>query len=1076
MKKFTFMMIAAFLAVASFAGVPVRKSEMATPRMMTAVRTTVPTQKAMTSTSFSLTSAKKVKAAKKAPRKISSTEELAGEYMLISSYYEWDDEQNGFVDAAPDAGAIPVTISVVDETTISIEGFTSDATEAILATVNVEDGTISIEAGQKLLDSTYGTVVLEVEADEENAPLTGTIGEGFISLNELWTTILADGDYAGYMWSNFYYYSDIMPSNGTMTWGEKSKPVVVLQSEDLKTVTVFNFGGYETAIDISIKEDNKFVIESQLVEDGGETYGKFYTYGLSDDESSFVALTGTGTETTLTFDCKWTLYSTTGYWYGAQVPATITLAEGETIEYPVYEDVAAMPANPEIIEVGEYNEAQGYGYVTVYVPTTDVDGNDLMESKLYYQLFSDVKGDIQPIVYSAELYKNLEEDLSVIPYSLYDSYDFDVEDGYKLIYLNFDYTNYNRVGVKSIYLGGDETNETEIQWFKIEKATEADFDFNAMDIATSNSTSTDGDILQDTTLVAGLVSLTISPKTESATTQNRFWSTNKGPQLRAYSGTLTFEAEEGYTITSIVFNTAKWNEGNTADSGELGTNEESAYEWTGDAQTVVLTIAGNTQFNSIVVNVKEHEELVVLPEGIEAQAWAIEGVHTEGRIQQAAAVAFDGADVYIQGLAYFIPEAWVKGTLDEEGIITIPSGLYVGENEKGKEYILGYSDAIGDIELVYDAEAQTIKLVDGFIIENPNKESLSFYGYWSELTLYAGEPVILEPVVAPENLETETYLFSSQVYEYDEDDEEIAFEDYAFQVQVGFDGDDLYIQGISGDLPEAWVKATKNEEGKYIIPANQFMGTLNILDMYFYDYFFTAVDEEEGNLIDVVLTVDPETGTITTDQLLALNEDKKALNYFLLFKDVVLTKLVEFAATPADPSVEAFDATGKYPHVDFNIPSESTEGETLIEGLLSYQIFIEKDGVEQPLMLTTDLYDSLEEDMTVVPYTFTDDYDIYYGGGRVYLNQDLEEIKTWTKIGVQSTYTAAGETHQSNLVWYDLGEYWYAVGINNVAAGNQLVQYFDLQGRAAKASQKGLLIKQVRQQDGSVKTTKVIRK
>ena len=128
-------------------------------------------------------------------------------------------------------------------------------------------------------------------------------------------------------------------------------------------------------------------------------------------------------------------------------------------------------------------------------------------------------------------YKNLEEDLSVIPYSLYDSYDFDVEDGYKLIYLNFDYTNYNRVGVKSIYLGGDETNETEIQWFKIEKATEADFDFNAMDIATSNSTSTDGDILQDTTLVAGLVSLTISPKTESATTQNRFWSTNKGPQL-----------------------------------------------------------------------------------------------------------------------------------------------------------------------------------------------------------------------------------------------------------------------------------------------------------------------------------------------------------------------------------------------------------------------------------------------------------------------------------------------------------------------------------------------------------------
>ena len=61
MKKFSFMMIAAFMAVASFAGVPVRKSEMVNPRQTTVVRTNVPTQKAMASTPLTQNLVKKVK-------------------------------------------------------------------------------------------------------------------------------------------------------------------------------------------------------------------------------------------------------------------------------------------------------------------------------------------------------------------------------------------------------------------------------------------------------------------------------------------------------------------------------------------------------------------------------------------------------------------------------------------------------------------------------------------------------------------------------------------------------------------------------------------------------------------------------------------------------------------------------------------------------------------------------------------------------------------------------------------------------------------------------------------------------
>ena len=55
---------------------------------------------------------------------------------------------------------------------------------------------------------------------------------------------------------------------------------------------------------------------------------------------------------------------------------------------------------------------------------------------------------------------------------------------------------------------------------------------------------------------------------------------------------------------------------------------------------------------------------------------------------------------------------------------------------------------------------------------------------------------------------------------------------------------------------ELWVKATKNEAGKYVIPANQFMGSVSFW-MSDIECYFTAVDAE-GNMIDAVLDFDSE--------------------------------------------------------------------------------------------------------------------------------------------------------------------------------------------------------------------------
>jgi hypothetical protein len=126
-------------------------------------------------------------------------------------------------------------------------------------------------------------------------------------------------------------------------------------------------------------------------------------------------------------------------------------------------------------------------------------------------------------------------------------------------------------------------------------AEEWTIDFNAMNVAVSSSDSQDGDITTPTTFsdAAGKVSIVVSPADEGKTA-NRFWNTNKGPQLRMYSGTIKIN---GTNLKSITFDNGKWNDGNTASVGTL-----SAGVWSSETaqNEITITIAGNTQINKIV--------------------------------------------------------------------------------------------------------------------------------------------------------------------------------------------------------------------------------------------------------------------------------------------------------------------------------------------------------------------------------------------------------------------------------------------------------------------------------------------
>ena len=144
-------------------------------------------------------------------------------------------------------------------------------------------------------------------------------------------------------------------------------------------------------------------------------------------------------------------------------------------------------------------------------------------------------------------------------------------------------------GVDALYIVGDGSI--------VEEAEEVVFDFNAWDVPTSaNGGVNDGDITSPYETIVDGVTLYVTNATEGVNTPNRFWSTNKGPQLRMYSGWFSLTAPEGKAIVKAVIENGKWNANNTINGVAAETGE-----WEGNSTDIQVAIAGNTQINKIIV-------------------------------------------------------------------------------------------------------------------------------------------------------------------------------------------------------------------------------------------------------------------------------------------------------------------------------------------------------------------------------------------------------------------------------------------------------------------------------------------
>ena len=303
-----------------------------------------------------------------------------------------------------------------------------------------------------------------------------------------------------------------------------------------------------------------------------------------------------------------------------------------------------------------------------------------------------------------------------------------------------------------------------------------------------------------------------------------------------------------------------------------------------------------------------------------------------------------------------------------------------------------------------------------------------------------------DPVTPPEDLDQILYTFQGH--------DTYANKDKTFEVYVVLDNNDIYIKGLSEYYPEGWAKGTISN-GVATFP-QAFMGIFELWG-----------DQYELTFDGATFTVNDDATVLTSAEGYTTSVEGEFLDEF---NNVTLTQVMPEAAVPATPTITAFveDSYGHY--VNMTIPTTDVDGNDIFAALLSYHMFVDKNGEIRGYIFTPDAYEFLEEEMAAVPYNFTDYYDIDVAGKQVYLYGD--DIAEWTAIGVKSIYTVNGESNESDIFWYQIQQ----TGIDNISASNVVeTTYYDLQGRKVDASAKGLLIKHMRMQDGTTKAIKVVR-
>lgn len=282
---------------------------------------------------------------------------------------------------------------------------------------------------------------------------------------------------------------------------------------------------------------------------------------------------------------------------------------------------------------------------------------------------------------------------------------------------------------------------------------------------------------------------------------------------------------------------------------------------------------------------------------------------------------------------------------------------------------------------------------------------------------------ISDPLVeAPAGLTTETYALQAEGYA-------------GSLVQVGFNGDDVYVQGIDQNLPDTWIKGTIQGD-KVIFKNAQYVGADEKAG--YHQYLVSAVGKLEYDdryedyvttyslaKTDIEFTYDANAKTLTNSTTFLLNSGKAAVNYQYVFDKAQLIPFTEVAATPVKPVINVLNEDGweyfalgyGWGSIDFNINCEDVNGNYIRADKLSYALWIKVNGEEKQLTTSyLDYSNQVEETMTEFPYGYSDGWDVYCTGAN---SSFCYHVIGPEAFGVQAIYRGGNEEHKSEIAWVD---------------------------------------------------------
>jgi hypothetical protein len=390
---------------------------------------------------------------------------------------------------------------------------------------------------------------------------------------------------------------------------------------------------------------------------------------------------------------------------------------------------------------------------------------------------------------------------------------------------------------------------------------------------------------------------------------------------------------------------------------------------------------------------------------------------------------------------------------------------YIPDDDQSLSFTVGEDGTYTlDIDYTYDVYNRTY----------PDK-ILGVYAYAGEAEGWAGSSVMVEKytpfsdvaLTAPEGLETDLWSFT-----YNGD---------GFAVNVGFDGDDVWVQGIYPTIHDAWIKGTL-KDGKVTFASPQYLGSNGSNFYYFmavkvdqvYNETYGAYISDYVAQESIVFDYDAEKKVLTTDATniiaISLSGESMVATAGYIYPQFAYAGS-EVKGVPETPGFYMLGGDESYGYFKFcfTLSKFSTEGSFLDTSKLYYKIYV--DGEE--LTFDPEDYVKLSEPMTEIPYSFTDGYDFTQVQGIT-----IATIYTlgWDTIGVQLFYKADDDTIlESGILSYDrtTGE---VTGVNNINVDKQAVSenYYDLYGRKVTSDTKGLVIKVTNFADGSSKSVKQV--